>query len=381
MENRNNRRRRIAVKRKISLFRGFYEYQARRRWQTLPPRHLIALVTYRCNSRCLMCNIWREPVREEMGLEQYSRVLDDPLFQGIESLTISGGEPSLFPQLGPLVELFMSKMPSLSSLSLITNGLAVERVLEISRAALSLCAQKKATFNVSVSLDGVGPIHDEMRGVPGAFSRVERCLGELQRLRSSGRFWLGAGCVVTHKNLGRLEELESWCDERRLDLGYQLVGFDEAYLANADRRDELDFSPADLKILFPLMEKLASRPSLSNVMSYYWHDMLRIYRDKNPRRVPCPLAINSLVLDAYGDVYYCRSAPRIGNCLSSPTDKTSAFGPVSAVYYDPKNLSLRKALTQSDCLVCSSGCLVAEGIKKELKGFLWYLTTRRWNSK
>jgi MoaA/NifB/PqqE/SkfB family radical SAM enzyme len=391
----------LATARWDVIVRGVWEYDVLRHFRTLPPRQLQINVTFRCNSRCTMCNIWRMEPRPEMDLAQFSQVLEDPLFNGIEHLTLAGGEPSLRPDLIPLTEMFIKRMSHLKSLTLVTNGLAVERILADSRAMLGLCAERGINLNISVSLDGVNGVHDEMRNVPGAFARVEQCLLGLKELQSAslndgqrhrGTFWFGAGCVITRKNLYHLDELQAWCDERGIEVGYQLVGFHETYVANIEQRGELDFDQADREYLIRFLGALAADRSVSNFMAYYWNDMLRMYRDGRSRQTPCPFAIDSFVLDAYGDLYYCLSERKIGNCLSTGqrgqnsetehlphieggTEHRSA-GRCSAIYYDPKNLAFRKEMTRSSCLQCNSACFVSLGIKKDLKKYLWFLLSR-----
>jgi MoaA/NifB/PqqE/SkfB family radical SAM enzyme len=369
------------------IIRGVWEYDVLRHFLTLPPRQLQINVTFRCNSRCTMCNIWQMEDRPEMDLAQFSQVLKDPLFDGIERLTLAGGEPSLRADLIPLTELFINRMSHLKSLTLVTNGLAVERILADSRAMLKLCNEHGINLNISVSLDGVGQVHDEMRGVPGAFSRVEKCLLGLKELQAEsvrggadpGSFWFGVGSVITRKNLYHLKELQAWCDERGIEIGFQLVGFHETYVANVEQRSELDFDQADRDYLFQFLEELTGHRSPSNFMAYYWDDMLRMYRDGRPRQTPCPFVVDSFALDAYGDIYYCLSERKIGNCLSVDPQQSGGVtgsqraGPCSAIYYDPKNLAFREQMTRSSCLQCNSACFVNVGIKKDLKKYLGFL--------
>ena len=378
------------------IIRGVWEYNVLRHFRTLPPRQLQINVTFRCNSRCTMCNIWQMEDRPEMDLAQFSAALQDPLFDGIERLTLAGGEPSLRSDLIPLTELFINRMSHLKSLTLVTNGLAVERILADSRAMLELCTQHGINLSISVSLDGVGAVHEEMRNVPGAFVRVEKCLLGLKELQSEsqGTFWFGVGCVITRKNLYHLRELQAWCDERGIEVGFQLVGFHETYVANMEQQGELDFNQADREYLFQFLGELAADRSASNFEAYYWNDMLRMYRDGRSRETPCPFAVDSFVLDAYGDVYYCLSERKIGNCLGevetrdegleerpgTPRPKRGtgqrSAGSCSALYYDPANLAFRKQMTRSSCLQCNSACFANVGIKKDLKKYLWFRLAR-----
>ena len=40
---------------------------------TLPPEGILAL-TFRCNSKCAMCDIWQQPVQAELEPEHYAVV-------------------------------------------------------------------------------------------------------------------------------------------------------------------------------------------------------------------------------------------------------------------------------------------------------------------
>ncbi len=359
-----------------ALGRGVYEYNVLRHLRTLQPRQLQVNVTYRCNARCAMCNIWQMPERHEMSVDEMGRVAEDPIFESIERLTLAGGEPSLRHDLVPLTEVLLARMPRLRSVTLITNGLAVERILDDTHKLLALCGPLGISLNVSVSLDGVGAIHDEMRNVPGAFGKVERCLVGLQELQREQRFWFGASCVITRKNLYHLVELQDWCAERNIELSFQLVGFHETYVANVEQRSELDFDQDDQEHLFRFLSGLAAGRSPTNVMPYYWNDMLKMYRDGRPRQTPCPFTVDSFVLDVYGDMYYCLSERRIGNCLDAASDN-ARFDGCSAVYYDRGNLAFRAGLWRTACQRCNSGCFVNVGIKKDLKKHLWYWLTGR----
>jgi MoaA/NifB/PqqE/SkfB family radical SAM enzyme len=324
-----------------------------------------------------MCNIWQKPARPELGPEDFCSLLDDPIFSRIEALTLTGGEPSLSPHLAPLSELFIRKMPSLKSLTLVTNGQAVERIVSYCRTILELCAELQIRFNVSVSLDGVGPLHDEIRNSPGAFLRVKQCLEELKPLQVQSRFWLGAGCVITRQNLYHLDELETWCARQGVELGYQLAGFHETYVANLHSRGEVDITKSDLEFFCRILRQLASDRSISKTMSYYWHRMERMYHDGQPRNLICPFTIDSFCLDAHGDVYSCLSAPSIGNCFASGRKSGKLSRPVSVVYFSPESQLFRRSLRRSACPSCNSACLVQTGLKKDLKRWAWYQLTKR----
>lgn len=133
---------------------------------------LLLQTTRACNQACLHC--MRSAALEQAGAIDLER-LRGPLSLAIvrlavERIVISGGEPTIVPN---LVEL-MRSIVSLTALpfSLCTNALTVKpsSALQMSEAGL-----RKAT----VSLDGVGTVHDTFRRSRGAFDRSLKGINNL----------------------------------------------------------------------------------------------------------------------------------------------------------------------------------------------------------
>jgi MoaA/NifB/PqqE/SkfB family radical SAM enzyme len=351
------------------FLRGVYDYNVARHFKTLPPRAMMVPITYRCNSRCVMCNIWQWERKPEMSPDQFRSVLDDPLFGTIERLTFTGGEPLLRSDLMEVTDVFMEAMPNLRSFSFVTNGFMPERAEEYARAVLDRCEERSIGLSVSVSLDGLGQLHDEIRGVPGGFKKTEETLMRMKALGENHEFWLGANCVVFKANLYHLGDLREWCEERGISLGYQIIGFHETYVSNADQQEQLDFSDDDRAHLFEFLDKLAKPRSIDDTSSFYWSDVLRMYRDGDPRRTPCPFKWDALALDCYGDLYHCLNVKPFANCLTD--------GTCSQLYYDRDNLARRRRMYSTVCTSCDSGCMVRVGLKKDLKRYVWFLLTGR----
>ena len=351
------------------FLRGVYEYNVLRHLKTLPPRQAQINVTYRCNARCQMCNIWQWERREEMTLQQFVEVMADPVFDGLERIIIGGGEPILRQDLVELVEFFLERMPRLLSMTFLTNGLLPERAATVAEAIAQRCQQRGVRLTASVSMDAVGELNDRVRGVPGAFSRAAETIDLLKPLAARYDFSLGVAAVVFNETLPHVAELRQWCRERGVHVGFQIVGFHESYVSNLEKKDDLDFTSQDREALFALMEELAERRSLTNFPAFYWNDMLHLYRDGRPRHTPCVLAVDTFALDAYGDIYYCPSELKIGNCLTD--------GTISEIYYDPRNLARRAEMVRTICPTCNSGCFLNTGLKKDAGKYIRFLLTGR----
>ncbi len=301
----------------LTLFEGVVNYNLISPFKTLAPTELQINLTYRCNSKCQMCQIWKMKPKREMSYREWKEIMKDPIFSTVRRLTIAGGEPLLHSHLAKMTKLFLDSMPQLQFLGLVTNGLLTEKTVEQVKKIATLAKRKGVNFSVTVSLDGVGKASDVLRGVPGGFKKASETVLALNSLRPKHDFFLGVSGVLCHQNLHQIKELEDWCQEQGVYFNYQPVGFHETYVQNLTKKKALDFRKEDKPFLFALFRRLAKPSSPLNprawLKSYYWHDMLNLYRG-GKRTTPCPFLLDAFVLDAFGDVYYCLSEKKIGNC-------------------------------------------------------------------
>lgn len=121
-------------------------------------------ITRKCNLKCKHCYADAGSVlSNEMTTKEIKTFIDDVYNTGCLSITFSGGEPLLHPDIFELME--YAKQKPLSVL-LFTNGtLLTPDIVEK--------LKNLPVYKVSVSIDGPdAQIHDALRGVPGAFEKT-----------------------------------------------------------------------------------------------------------------------------------------------------------------------------------------------------------------
>ncbi len=356
----------------LSLLSSFASYHLLRNHRVLAPSGVLINLTYRCNSRCKMCNIWKMRPENELTYTDWQTILGEGrIFRKIMHLTIAGGEPTLHPDLSRLVALYIEKMPRLQLLSFVTHGFHTNRVLAFTKEAARLCQARGIMLSITVSLDGVGSTHDELRGTPHAFEKTSATLLALKSLQKSCSFSFGAAGLICRENLRRIRDAQSWCESREIGFSFQLIGFHETYVQNLAQIATLDFGKTERDDLYSLLGSLARdrdfRKPKSFLKSYYWADMLALYKQDQLRTTPCPFATDAFVFDSFGDVYYCLSEPKIGNVRSGRS--------LDEIYYHPNNVATRKDRARSVCLSCNSGCFVTTGLAKDLTKLAWFALT------
>ncbi|HDI02547.1 MAG TPA: radical SAM protein, partial [Candidatus Aenigmarchaeota archaeon] len=157
------------------------------------PYKLTFAITYKCNSRCVTCGIWKKKERNELTTEEIKRIFEhiSPAW-----VNLTGGEPFLRTDLREIAS-FAGKA---YMLNLTTNGILVDRILKVSEKISKLGFPK---FVVVVSLDGPEKIHDKIRGVKGNWKKaVETFLGlkELERKRRNFKTFFGY--TISKYNVG-----------------------------------------------------------------------------------------------------------------------------------------------------------------------------------
>jgi len=147
---------------------------------SLPLTEIFLELTYRCDQRCLMCDVWprylKDPGLEKLELsrEEIERlILSAPEFQGLKRAVLTGGEPFLRDDLVSICELFLSRF---SDLDLILLTGAINTTLLIKKLSEIDADWGLEHLSIVTSLAGIGETHDRVRGHPGAFVALRRSL-------------------------------------------------------------------------------------------------------------------------------------------------------------------------------------------------------------
>lgn len=182
----------------------------------IKPRVVQMPVTGRCNSRCVTCKIWNTPNKVDIDFEQLKRILSDPFFSKVEVVGINGGEPTLYRDTINLIQsLFVLK--NLKRLHFISNGLLNKSLLSMMETVMQLCRSKHILVYLTISVDGVGKIHDQIRGVPGAFEKTMHTIKLLMAEKERFCDVLDVGCTLSQENVAYVAETESYLKYLGLD--------------------------------------------------------------------------------------------------------------------------------------------------------------------
>lgn len=170
------------------------QFQMMWRAGRLPLRHVVWHITNRCNLRCAHCGVrGGETAYNDLSLEDFASALPDLLKLGLQSITLTGGEPLVRKDLFDLIAVF--KLCGLK-VGMVSNGHHFERFESQFRAHLPDA--------LAISIDGLEQSHDQLRLFPGSYQQT------LKALRLA-REWqiptLSVNTTVWPENLRELHEL------------------------------------------------------------------------------------------------------------------------------------------------------------------------------
>jgi glycosyltransferase involved in cell wall biosynthesis/MoaA/NifB/PqqE/SkfB family radical SAM enzyme len=334
-----------------------------RHFKTLKPTVLQLNVNARCNARCVICNIWQTVDKTEINIEKLEEVFSDPIFQNIEYIILSGGEPTLRKNLPDVVELMLKKMPKLRKISIPTTGIATERSVEHFSAIAKACFKSKVFLSIGISLDGVDEVYEHTRGIPGGYKKVINTLLALKELNKEVEFQLGIGSTISALNVYDVYNLIEVSEKLELGINFVVAALSESYFNNTNLSDNITFTPEAKEFLRTFLKERIKKSTLFSEMPFYYEKVLKMM-DGAKRSIPCPFQDQGLVLDASGEVHYCTNSNSIGNIHQLS---------VSTIYSNSENLKYRRQVTKENCPECQISCFVGVGLRKKVIPFLGYL--------
>jgi MoaA/NifB/PqqE/SkfB family radical SAM enzyme len=262
-------------------------------------------ITRLCSQRCRQCDVYNRSTQPPSLDAERFRILAGRLRSyGAHVGLISGGEPLLVDQLEEILKEARKTFPV--AVTLVTGLYAgIGRVERAVRAALD------EDINIQTSLDGLGAVGDDLRGVPDFASTVTDRMRRIARLKavSFSRSLLYANVVINNRNLLQVPRLL----DRIAECGWQAsVGLYHTLTETTRRDDDLILRPGPR--LEEILERIVAHPAVLNLNAFV-RGIRSAAAGRYPRFCPyldAPVLSTRTVIMEDGEVYLCRGES-IGN--------------------------------------------------------------------
>jgi MoaA/NifB/PqqE/SkfB family radical SAM enzyme len=350
---------------------------------------LIYFVTSHCNAKCKTCFYWEElNQRGDLTFSQIEKI--SRTMPSFSDLWLSGGEPTLRPDLSEIIDLFCVNN-GITRISFPTNGLLPERAAKIFANALGNNRQLEIYCNLS--LDGLAETHDSIRGVPGNFHRIMesiRVLGELRR-EFGRRLRINVNTVICRENYQEIAELAEF-----LKANCQLDGQYFQIVRGQTPDENIKFVPVEnLKKIYrhaadsyeyygarffdenrPLLRWL-KKLAYAGTLTFHNKVQLDSYQNKREWPMRCTAGSSSLVLDYNGFVRACELRPPIAHLKDYQYD-------FSALWADQRRQQELLSIEQARCSQwCTHVCFLHDSLRHSRRARYYeipksYFTRKVW---
>lgn len=322
------------------------------------PKVIQLPITSKCNAKCVMCNVWKINPKDEMTPEQLGRYLKDDIFKEVLSVGINGGEPSLLPDLEKYIEKVL-ELPKINSLNIISHGFSTNILLKHLENIYKLCKDKNVSFHVSVSLDGIGKIHNMVRGKSNVFEKTLKSIMEVKNNKFKYCDSYDVGCTVIEQNAQYLVELDTFASLNDIDINYRL-GIENKRIANIDLVDSFFIKNHNIQTAKEFFYAQFLKSKIISDKFVYFSIFYFINNNFKGRLKGCTWQENGITLDSKGKIYYCAvESDEIGDLNYESGEKA---------FFSDKNINYRQEIVKNKCDSC-----IHYTDKPELSKFLIFL--------
>lgn len=308
-----------------------------------------------CNSRCTMCDFWKnDHDPKELTSEQWGVVFSRLKAFGVDYVGVNAsGEmftrKDVFDILGHLKSLDLAFGVN-SNGTLFTPGRASKL------AALGPRA-------VTIGLDGVGDqAYLETRGLKRGFTKVS---AHLENLKQAGVRNVGIGTVLMPASIDQWVPLAEMAMEKGLS-GVRYTAYHEAYFSVPG---EVHFPASQNTSMLVRIEKeieklidLKIKTGIVKNSETYLKHVVEYYRDPtNYFPVPCLQGSSRIEIDIYGNVNLCSFVTdSLGNLVSQEMEE---------IWQSEQHRRARLAAFEGKCPKCFLSCYAEENMRLSTGGF------------
>lgn len=247
-------------------------------------------ITKACNLNCSHC---ASQVMEgrELDTDEALDLIDYMHKCGVFILSFSGGEPFLRPDFFTILGRAREKG---IEIGVTTNGTLLDE--NTVRRLSSL-----APFNVHISIDGIGEVHDSFRNRAGVFDSSVRSLTLLRKYKIP----CGITTSMTKRNFHDLDNIKEFVKQKNIRSWEIFFAIPVGNLDKSEAIDEAEFLELARKVEGIRKELKGTRVFVGDSLGYFGKSCIR-----DEEWGGCTAGITHCAIDAYGNVKGCPIQPQ-----------------------------------------------------------------------
>ena len=314
------------------------------------PKDATVAVTYKCNSRCQMCNIWQIKEPNELPAAWFANLNPE-----LRYINLTGGEPFLHADLPGIVKEIKRSAPR-AQIIISSNGLATDLIVSTMEKILAI----NPGVGVRISLDGRQATHDKIRGIPGIYDHASETV---KRLKGIGVKNLGLSFTIQDDNRDDLLYVYDLSRELGVELAMALVQNSEIYFSKDSNRIAAVAEVASR--MDQVIARELSGPNPKHWLRAFYDYGLKKYLTEGKRLLPSGAGLDSLFIDPAGSIYP-------SNLIDLPMGNLRS-GKLGAIWNSEQAEAARVRIKNENITESWIICTIRGQMKRHAPKVLWWV--------
>lgn len=279
-------------------------------------------MTYKCNLKCKHCDIWNNPYKKELDLENIRKIISSPIIQesyqyywSFFDIAISWWEPLLITNLEEIMLEIDKYLPnSINSIS--TNGILTKKLIKL---LIFWKKQWKDFRKINISIDWNEFHHDIQRWFSGSFKKSIETIQKIKRIFP--KQMIEIKLTITKNNYTDILFLSKLAKKLWIFFSFKPVENMHNY-TNQWEKISKEFSEGEIQIIEKQIIENPYINSQNNHINKNFFYMIPEYLRKWlwEKKKECSVAQNSITIMPDGKIFSCILMNMIWNISENNLD-------------------------------------------------------------
>lgn len=256
------------------------------------PKTAIIAITLNCNAKCIMCNIWKNKMTNELKPEEYLK-----LPSSLREINITGGEPFLRNDIEQIVKCIKQACKN-ARLVISSNGYLYSKIETKMKEILKIDPR----VALRISIDGLQETHNKIRGFKDGF---QRAMETLSRAKKTGVKDLGISMTISSLNVNQIYDVFKLSKKLNVQMTMTAASDSDIYFGNIDETIK-QFNFENFKQQVCMIAKERTRTLKPKEWARAWFEGLLVdFVEDKKRPFSCDAGQGFFYMDSVGRVYGC----------------------------------------------------------------------------
>ncbi|MEW6417138.1 MAG: radical SAM protein [Nitrospirota bacterium] len=256
------------------------------------PKTAVIAVTLNCNAKCIMCNIWKNKMKDEMKPEEYLK-----LPSSLREINVTGGEPFLRNDIEQVIGNIKQACKD-ARLVISSNGYLYSKIETKMKEILKI--DPKSALRISI--DGLQETHNKIRGFKDGFQKALETLSRAKMIRVKD---LGISMTISSLNVSQIYDVFRLSKKLNVQMTMTAASDSDIYFGNIDETIK-QFNFPEFKQQVCIIARERTKTVKPKEWARAWFEGLLVDFVKDKKRpFGCDAGQGFFYMDSVGNVYGC----------------------------------------------------------------------------